>query len=185
MNGHFSHTAVAEARGIRDVASGWPSGQALRRKGFAEFDDVDLVQLQSRQRQHFLRRRRRADAHHARRHPGGGHADHARPEREAVCRGGGIVGQQQRAGAVVDAAGVARRRRAVGADYALEVRQRFQAGGARVFVGVDDERVALSLRHAHRRDLARQVAGLLRRHRTHLAGQCHAVLGLSNAAFES
>jgi hypothetical protein len=135
-------------------------GQALRGKGFVEFDHVHLIQLQAGERQHLLGGRRRADAHDARRHAGHGHADHARLGRQAILGGRGFVGQQQRAGAVVDAAGVAGGHRAVGRTTPLSLASAFQAGLARVLVGVDHHGIALFLRDAHRRDLARQVAGL-------------------------
>jgi hypothetical protein len=54
-----------------------------------------------------------------------------RPWRAARPRG-----QQQGTGTVVDAAGIAGRHRAIGPHHALELGQRFQAGGARVFVAV-------------------------------------------------
>ena len=73
-------------------------------------------------------------------HAGGGHADDAGARRQAVARGGGLAGQQQRAGAVVDARGVAGGHRAVGPHHALELGQRLEAGLARVLVLADDDR---------------------------------------------
>jgi Rrf2 family protein len=61
------------------------------------------------------------------------------------CGGGRLTGQQQRAAAVVHAAGVAGGHRAVGAHHALQLGQRLQAGLARVLVLADDHRVALLL----------------------------------------
>jgi hemerythrin-like domain-containing protein len=58
----------------------------------------------------------------------------------------GLAGQQQRAGAVVHAAGIAGGHRAVGPHHALELGQRLQAGLARVLVAADLHRVALLLR---------------------------------------
>jgi hypothetical protein len=62
--------------------------QALRGEGLVELDHVHLRQRQAGQLQHLARRRRRADAHDARRHAGGGHADDAgrgvRPWRAAA-----------------------------------------------------------------------------------------------------
>jgi hypothetical protein len=59
-------------------------GQALRGEGFVEFDDVHLLERQAGERQHLLRGRRGADAHHARRDAGRCHADHAGARRQAV-----------------------------------------------------------------------------------------------------
>jgi hypothetical protein len=106
----------------------------LRGKGFVEFDHVHLRHREAGQRQHFLRGRRRAYAHDARRDAGRGHADHSRLRREAILCGRGLVGQQQRAGAVVHAAGIAGGHRAVGPHHALELGQRFERGLARMLV---------------------------------------------------
>jgi hypothetical protein len=51
--------------------------QPLCGKGFVQFDHVDLIHGETRQGQHFLRRRCRTDAHDARCHTGRGHADDA------------------------------------------------------------------------------------------------------------
>ena len=154
-------------------------GQALRGKGFIELDHIELRQRQAGLRQHFLRGRRGAYAHDARRHAHRGHAHHAGARRQAVFGGAGFVGQQQRASAVIDAAGIAGRHRAVGAHHAFELGQCFQRGGTRMLVGVHDDGIALFLGNRHGRDFACQVAGLLRGHRIELAGQRHAVLGFA------
>jgi len=151
-------------------------GDALGREGLVEFDHIDLIERQAGEGQHLLGGRCGADAHHARCDAGGGHAHHACLGREAVLCRGGLIGQQQRARAVVHAAGVACRHAALGRDDALEFGERFQAGFARVFVLAHHDRVALFLGDGHRHDLARQVPGLLRRHGLELARQGHAVL---------
>ena len=137
---------------------------------------VTWIQRQTGERKHLLRRQRRAYAHNARDRTRRGHADDAGLRCESVLGGGGFVGQQQRAGAIVHAAGVVSRHGAVGPHHALELGECFEAGLARVFVGVHDEGIALLLRDAHGADLARQVTGLDRGHSLHLASQRHAVL---------
>jgi hypothetical protein len=63
-------------------------------------------------------------------------------------------GDQQRAGAVIDARGVAGGDREFGAVDALELGQLFQRGvGARMLVGVEQLRFALLLRDLDRDDL--------------------------------
>jgi hypothetical protein len=58
-----------------------------------------------------------------------------------VLRGAGLVGQQQRHRAVVDAAGIAGGHAAVGAHHALEPGQRLEAGLARMLVLADEDRM--------------------------------------------
>jgi hypothetical protein len=84
----------------------------------------------------FVDRRYRAEAHRARRHARGSHADHARTRRQSVARDGFGGSEQQGAGAVVEAGGVTCGDGRVGAE------QRRQRGecverrvGARLFVG--------------------------------------------------
>ena len=83
--------------------------QTLRGEGLVEFDHVHLRQRQAGQFEHLARGGCRAHAHDARRHTGRRHADDARARREAVLLRRFFVGNQQRAGAVVDARGVAGR----------------------------------------------------------------------------
>jgi hypothetical protein len=101
-------------RGVVGQAEIARDGQALCGEGFVEFDHIHLRQAQAGLRQHLAGGRRRAEAHDARRHAGGGHAQHARARLEAIQVGGLGRGQQQRAGAVVDAGGVAGGDRASG-----------------------------------------------------------------------
>ena len=72
-------------------------GQPLGGKGFVEFNHIELRQREAGLCQHLLRGRGRPDAHDARRHTGGGHADHTGPGGQAVLSGLGLTGQQQRA----------------------------------------------------------------------------------------
>ena len=103
------------------------------------------------QLEHLARRRRRAEAHDPRRDAGGRHADDARARRQAVLRRGAFAGDQQRAGAVVDAGRVAGGHRAVGPHDALQLRERLERGLARMLVLRDDDRLALLLRDRDRR----------------------------------
>ena len=126
-----------------------------------------------------MRRRRGADAHDARRHTGSRHAHDPRARRQAMQHSTFFVRQQQRAGAVVHATGVARCHGAVGAHDRLEPGQCLEAGFARVLVGGHDHRVALLLRNRHGGDFRVEIPRLLRRHRLVLAGKRHLVLRLT------
>ena len=123
-----------------------------------------------------MRCRGRAYAHHARRHAGRGHADHARPGGQAILGGGFLVGQQQRARAIIDTARIAGRHAAFGTHHTLEFGQRFQAGFTRVLILADHQGIAFFLRDGDRCDLGIEEARLLRCHGFHLAGQGHPVL---------
>ncbi|KAF1051747.1 MAG: hypothetical protein GAK41_01241 [Burkholderia gladioli] len=87
-----------------------------------------------------------------------------------------FVGEQQRAGAVVDARRVAGRDRAIRPHHALQLRQCVQRGFARMFVARHDERIALLLRDRDCRDFLRQRAVLLRARRLLLAAQRERIL---------
>ncbi|MCY1291636.1 hypothetical protein D9M70_408330 [compost metagenome] len=134
-------------------------GQALGGEGFVEFDHVHVGQGQAGQLQHLARCRDRADAHDARLDAGGGHADHPGAGLEAVALGRFGAGQQQGAGAVVDARGVAGGDAAALAEGRAQLGQLLQGGvAARVLVLLDEFRRALALGNLHRDDFPGQAA---------------------------
>ena len=83
---------------------------------------------------------------------------------------------EERAGAVVDARGIAGRHRAAGAKRRAELRERLEARLARMLVAVDDRRIALLRRQRHRDDLRREPAVRLRGERALLAAEREGVL---------
>ena len=91
----------------------------------------------------------------------------------------GLVGQQNRASAVVDTTGVACRDCAVGAHHAFELGQGFQTGFAWVLILVHHHSIAFFLQDGDGRDFLRQETSFLCGNRLHLTGQSHAVLGVA------
>src|SRR5471030_1263437 len=150
--------------------------QSLRGKGLVQFDDVDLVQRHAELAQQLLRGRHRPHAHDARRHAGARHADHAGARCQAVAPGRVGAGQQQGAGAVVDARRVAGRDAAIRPDHAFQFRQRLDGGRARMLVLREDDGIAFFLCQRHRHDFIVEAAFADRLRRLILAGQRKAVL---------
>ena len=97
--------------------------------------------------QHLRPPARRAEAHDARRHAGGGHADDAGARVRPCFAGGGVGGQQQRAAPSLTPEALPAVTLTVPAVDALQLGQHLERGfGARMLVGVEDDRVALLLR---------------------------------------
>jgi len=86
----------------------------------------------------------------------------------------GRAHHHQRRGAVVDAAGVARRHRAVLDERRPQLRQRLRGGVVADELVVLYDDVALAALHRHCDDLVLEAPGLLRRRRLLLAGQRNA-----------
>ena len=126
--------------------------------------------------------RRRAYAHDARQHTRAGHAHDPGFWREAVPGRAHLVGQQQRAGAVIHARGVAGGYRAIRAHDALELGESLQAGLARVFVVAHQQRIAFPLVDAYWRDLGLQACILLCHQGIALRAPGHLVLRLARDA---
>ena len=126
-----------------------------------------------------MRRGRGAYAHDARRYACSCHAYDAGAWREAVFSGSGFISQQQGTGAVIHAAGVSSRHRAVRAHHAFEFCQCFKAGFAWVFVLAHHHGIAFFLGNSYRGDFPSQVACLLRGDGIDLASQGHTVLGFT------
>ena len=126
--------------------------------------------------------RRRAYAHDARQHTHAGHAHDPGFWREAVPRRARLVGQQQRAGAVIHTRGVAGGYRAIRAHDALELGECLQAGLARVFVLAHQQRIAFLLGNAHWCDLGLQACIFLCHQRIALRAPGHLVLRLARDA---
>lgn len=82
----------------------------------------------------------------------GGHADDTGTGHQVVLLGRIFIGQQQGAGAVVHAGGIACSHCAVWAHYALELGQCFQRGRAGVLVLAEHNGVTLLLRDRHGHD---------------------------------
>ena len=136
-------------------------GQRLGGERLVEFDRVEIGDGHAELGQQLLRRRHRADAHHARRHAGRHGAQDAGARRQAVGAGGGFRGDDHGAGAVVQARRVAGRHRAAVAERGGKLGQRLHRGvAARMLVLLDDH-LGLALLHADLDDLTLEEAAVL------------------------
>ena len=167
--GIYTRVVVGKAKMAQD-------GQALGGKRLVDFDDIHLREIELQSRQQLLRGRHRTDAHDAWRYTGNCQAEHPCARSEPESRGRRLVGQQQRAGAVVDAAGVSRGDGSARPDDRSQLREGFQRRRARMLVPLDDQRRALALRYMHRDDFAREEPCCLRVERPVLARECESVL---------
>ncbi len=192
-----SSVAVAASRAPL-MPSGWPSAIAppfgltcarvvrepeatqhrerLRGESLVELDHVEVADREAEPRHQLLGRGRRPHAHDARRQSRDCGAEHAGARLEAMPLRGALAGDEQRAGAIVDAGGVAGRDRAAGAKRRAELRERLEARLARVLVAVDDDRRAFLRRQRHGNDFRREPAARLGGERALLAAQGKGVL---------
>ena len=133
-------SAIAPPFGLtRASSSGRPRSRSTARPCAANASLSSItsicVERQAGQREHLARRRRRADAHDARRHAGGGHADDARARRQAVParrRPRSASSSAQAPSLTPEALPAVTR--AVGPHHALELGQRLERGLARMLV---------------------------------------------------
>ncbi|MCY1213583.1 hypothetical protein D9M72_253720 [compost metagenome] len=133
----------------------------MRGEGFVGFDQVEVIETPAGLVQTTTGSADRADAHDRRIDTGVGVAGDARQYRQA--QGLGLLGAHQYhgGGAVVDGGGVASGDAAVLLEGGLELGQAFGGGaGARAFVGIEGDGVALPLRDQDGRDLILEAASL-------------------------
>mmetsp|Transcript_21294 Transcript_21294/g.57331 ORF Transcript_21294/g.57331 Transcript_21294/m.57331 type:complete len:246 (+) Transcript_21294:317-1054(+) len=157
--------------------------EALRSERLVRFDQLDIRERPARLLEALLHRGHRPHAHDrrvdARACVGHYPAEHRRAE-----RGGGLLGgDDDRGRAIVDARGVARGDGSVFFERRAQLAE-LLGGRARlgILVGSDDERLALLLRDAHRRDLGLEPAVGDRRLRTLLRGRRKVILLLAGEA---
>ena len=114
-------------------------GEGLGGEGFVEFDDADVVELQSGERERFRDRDHRTDAHDLRRDSGGGEADEAGFRFEAEFARFRRRHDESRRGAIAGLRRIARRHGAVDVEDGLQFRESFERSiGARAFVLIEN-----------------------------------------------
>ena len=145
-------------------------------EGFVGFDQIEVLVLPSRPRQRLAAGRDRPGAHHRRIDPGGGEGGDARQRGQPTFGRLGGGHDDQRAGAIVDAAGVAGGDRAVLAECRAQLAHGVHgAVVADIFVLIDHH-IALAALDGDGRDFTGEFAGFLRGAGLVLAGDGEFVL---------
>ncbi len=154
--------------------------KALRREGFVQLDHSHILRCQSKAHQQLAACGHRADAHDARRNTRRGPTQDSGNRRQSVVTDSIRRREDQCRRSVIDPGRIARRDAATFAKRGGQSGKRFGARlGARVFIAVNNHRIALALRDFNGCDFARQPAARQCRRRLLLRAQGEGVLILA------